>query len=187
MVSRIPVKEIMTRDVITADEKMDAQAASTKMLNNNIGSLVILNEKGKPSGILTERDLVRKVISKDLSPSEVRVKEIMTKPLITIKPNLGLNEAVRKMRNLEIKKLPVVSENKLRGILTESDVLTISPALNEVFEEVSEINRENPFSGQDNWTDTGICQNCGTYSEDLKAISGNLLCEQCRDELELEE
>lgn len=187
MKTRIPVKEIMTRNVISISESKNAQKASKKMLDENVGSLVVLNEKKKPAGILTERDLVRKVISKNREPKKIKVKNIMTKPLITIDPETDLNKAVRKMRDLDIKKLPIVKENDLLGILTESDVLTVSPALNDVLEEVARINQARGPREEESWTDTGICENCGTYSKDLKAVGGNLFCEQCREELEIEE
>ncbi|PTD93598.1 hypothetical protein C9439_05965 [archaeon SCG-AAA382B04] len=183
METRVPVKEIMTRDVKSISQNKNARKASEIMLEENVGSLVVLDEIDNPIGILTEKDLVRKVISKNKSPSEVIVNEIMTKPLVTIPPNTDLNEAVRKMSDLNIKKFPVVKDNELLGIVTENDVLAVSPALNEILEEIARINQDTGPTAEESWTDTGICQNCGTYSKNLTEVGGNLICEKCREEL----
>ena len=80
---RMLVKEIMTRNVATIDIKSDVQQLSKKMLDLDIGS-VIITDKKLPVGIVTERDIVRKIVSVNLKPNDISIKELMTTPLITI-------------------------------------------------------------------------------------------------------
>src|SRR3989304_132675 len=81
---RMQVKEIMTRNVATIDIKSDVQRLSRKMLELDVGS-VIITDKELPVGIVTERDIVRKIVSVNLRPIDISIKELMTTPLITSK------------------------------------------------------------------------------------------------------
>ncbi|OKY78198.1 MAG: CBS domain containing protein [Candidatus Methanohalarchaeum thermophilum] len=183
METKIPVKEIMTRDVITIQGDRDVQDASMKMVEKEVGSLVVVDKENKPIGIITERDLVRKVLSKGKSIG-TRIKKVMTEPLVSVNKNEELNEAIRKMRDLNIKKLPVIESGKLEGIMTETDVLSISPEMNEILGEATTFT-QNPNRTED-W-ETGICESCSSFSKNLQSVEGGvLLCEQCREETEVE-
>ena len=115
------IERIMVRNVITM--KMDATAhAATKIMNKNrIGCLVIVH-KGKTAGILTERDLLERVLEKCRDPRETSVSEIMTRQVITGKPDMQLIEAARLMFENKVKKLPLVSGKKLVGLVTVTDI-----------------------------------------------------------------
>ena len=109
----------MTKDVVTVDSDKTVFDATILMSEKEIACLVVMDDK-TPIGIVTERDFVRKVVSKKI-PLNDKISEIMSKPLITIDPDSSLRDAARLMINNKIRRLPVVKENKLVGILVASD------------------------------------------------------------------
>jgi CBS domain-containing protein len=109
----------MTKNVITIDLKKSVFDAAVLMSEKLIGCLVIVDGE-EPVGIVTERDFVRRVVAKNL-PLETTVSEIMSQPLITIDPDASLREAARLMLNNKVRRLPVVKENKLVGIIVIAD------------------------------------------------------------------
>ena len=113
------VKDLMTKDVITIDLHKTVFDAAVLMNRKTVGCLVIMDGE-EPVGIVTERDFVRRLIAKNL-PLETAVSEIMSKPLTTIDPDSSLREAARLMLNNKIRRLLVVKEAKLVGIIVGSD------------------------------------------------------------------
>ncbi|MBN1896296.1 MAG: CBS domain-containing protein [Candidatus Aenigmarchaeota archaeon] len=87
-----------------------------------IGCLVVVDENG-PVGILTERDIVQKVVANGLNPEEIRVADVMSKELITLKKESTIEDAVDIMESKEIKKLPIIDNNHVVGIVTMSDMV----------------------------------------------------------------
>ncbi|MFX0046450.1 MAG: cyclic nucleotide-binding/CBS domain-containing protein [Candidatus Hermodarchaeota archaeon] len=114
------VKDLMKKDVITIEQHMTVSAAAILMSESSIGCLVVVDNKA-PVGIVTERDFVRRVIAKNLSPLSTKISEIMSKPLTTVDPDLSVRDAARIMIKKKIRRLPVVKENQLLGILVVSD------------------------------------------------------------------
>ena len=96
METEIPVRDIMTRPVITADADLDILSAAKKMGSANVGSLIIVCGD-KPTGILTERDLVKKVIAQGIDPRNLKVGEIMSSPVNAIEPDASLRDAAALM------------------------------------------------------------------------------------------
>jgi CBS domain-containing protein len=115
------VDRYMRKDIATVDAEVSAVGASKIMLEKNVGYLVVL-ENAQPAGIVTERDLVLKVMAKAKDPSRVRVREVMSKPLVSIDPEATVEEAVRTMAKHGIRRLPVVRNNILYGIFTSRDL-----------------------------------------------------------------
>ena len=113
------VKDLMTKNVITIDLQKSVFDAAVLMSEKRIGCLVIVDGE-EPVGIVTERDFVRRVVAKNL-PLETTVSEIMSQPLITIDPDASLREAARLMLNNKVRRLPVVKENQLVGIIVIAD------------------------------------------------------------------
>ena len=109
------VKDLMTKDVITIDLHKTVFDAATLMNEKTVGCLVIMDEE-ELVGTVTERDFVRRVVAKNL-PLDTKISEIMSKKLITIDPNSSLREAARLMLKNKVRRLPVVKENKLVGII----------------------------------------------------------------------
>ena len=122
------VRDVMVREVVSVDENSTVKEAVDIMNKFQIGSLIVL-EKGKAKGIVTERDFLRRVISAGKDVINVEVKEIMTTPLVVVEPSTDLEQAVRLMFKKKIKKLAVVDANKLVGIVTLTDIARVHPPL----------------------------------------------------------
>jgi CBS domain-containing protein len=113
------VRDFMTRGVLTIDSEKTILEAAELMSQKEVGDVVVL--KGEiPRGIVTERDFVRRVVARK-TPLDTKISDVMTKPLITISPDASLKEAARKMINSGIRRLPVVKQHKLVGIIVVSD------------------------------------------------------------------
>jgi CBS domain-containing protein len=113
------VKDFMTKGVLTIDAEKTIFEAAELMSQKEVGDVVVV--KGEiPRGIVTERDFVRRVVAKK-RPLDTKISDIMSKPLITIAPEASLKEAARKMVNKGIRRLPVVEQHKLVGIIVVSD------------------------------------------------------------------
>jgi CBS domain-containing protein len=137
-----PVSSLMTRNVITQTEDQNVHAVSKTMHENNIGSVVIVRNKdrdndiissNKPIGIITERDIVRILGSLDPSLLKVPIRELMSKPLITVAPNGSIKDVIQTMQLKNIRRLVVVAvekegkennqnDNKMIGIITDKDI-----------------------------------------------------------------
>ncbi len=132
------VRDVMTRGVKTIRPEDTVLEAVSKMNKFHIGSVVVTND-GRPIGIVTERDILVKVVEPCMDPASVRVKDVMTKPVITIEPDAPVEEAARMMARARIKKLPVVDGGRLLGILTTTDIVRASPTQLEILEELMRV------------------------------------------------
>jgi CBS domain-containing protein len=125
----ILVSDVMTREVITAEEGISAYDAAEKMGGKGISCLIILKNK-KVSGIVTERDFLKRVILKGIEPKKAKVKDIMSVPVISIDLNAELDDAARLMRDNKIKKLVVTDQNHdLAGVITSFDLVIAEPVI----------------------------------------------------------
>ncbi len=113
------VKDIMTKEVITIETNKTVFEAAELMTTKSVGCLIVVI-KAFPVGIITERDIVRRIVAKSASP-DLKVTEVMTKTLITVDPDTSLKEAARVMSTNKIRRLPVLKKNKLVGIVVASD------------------------------------------------------------------
>ena len=113
------VKDLMTKNVVTVDSNKTIFEAAVLMSENDIGDLVVIDGT-TPVGIITERDFVRRVLAEKKS-ADSKVSEIMTHPLKVIDPDAPIKEAARRMVNKKIRRLPVIKDNKLVGIITAAD------------------------------------------------------------------
>jgi len=112
----------MSSPVVTVDIDSKVIDAAKIMARKKIGSIIIM-EGDKAIGIVTERDLLERVLGEGKDPSEVVMREVMSSPLISIGKNTAILEAMRKMRHHNIRRLTVIEEDQLIGIVTERDIL----------------------------------------------------------------
>jgi CBS domain-containing protein len=173
--TQIPLRDVMKNNpTMLGIEATVAKAAKT-MCHDEVGSVIIL-ENSQPIGIVTEEDITCKVVAKDLKPSTVQVREIMSTPLITVSADKTVGDAAHMMVKHKVRRLPVIdAKKKVIGIVTVRDLLTVSNELNELLTDLIEINREEII-------DQGMCNRCGQMSDDLKRVDNVLLCPRCRDE-----
>jgi len=132
----LKVEDVMIESVITVDVDSSVMKAVKIMNEHEIGCLVV-TRRGKAVGIITERDLLQRVIGKSRNPSRTKVREIMTKPLIAGQPDMDLEDATRLMFQKKIKKLPVVEHGKLLGLITLTDVARFQPQMIKILKKLS--------------------------------------------------
>jgi len=125
------VKEIMHSDVKTARPDSAVSDVVEKMNRFDIGSIVIVQEK-RPIGIITERDVLRKVVEHCLDPSICKAREIMTTPIVTLEEDSSVTDAMKLMAGRRIKRLPIVRNQELEGIVTATDLIRNNPMLAKV-------------------------------------------------------
>ena len=121
MSSGTVVRQIM-RHIVSIDSKAKAKDAARMMVEKRIGSLVA-NREGLPFGIVTERDLVERIVAQGADPSKVAVAEIMTAPLATIDASASLIDAARRMVEKQVKRLVVTENDKIIGIISQTDLV----------------------------------------------------------------
>jgi CBS domain-containing protein len=182
METAIPVRDVMTRPVITADADIDILTAAKRMALANVGCLIIVVSGEKPIGILTERDLVKKIVAKAADPQAVKVGDVMSSPLVTISPEASLRDAASLMLKSGVKRLPVTSNERLEGIITDTDLVSGSSlGLSDVLSDLLEMHRESIHFQEARGVVRGICEVCGQLSDTLENVNGELLCWSCRD------
>ena len=138
------VKEAMNKNVKATRPDTTIREAAKTMTENRIGSLVIVSPAGNVIGILTERDILMDVVVEGKDPRKTTANEIMTKDVITITPDETLEDAADLMTRNKIKKLPVVEDDVLIGIVTASDLVKYERAL---LERISELISHSPTTG----------------------------------------
>jgi CBS domain-containing protein len=124
----VELDNIMINKVITTKKETTVKDAVKLMNKYEIGCLVVV-ENGKPVGIITERDLLKRVLAKSKELRNIKVTEIMSKQLVSVPPNMEIEEATKLMIKKKIKKLPIVKKEKLLGLVTLTDLLRVQPQL----------------------------------------------------------
>ena len=122
------VKDVMITDIVTVDVGVSVRKAVERMNNHAVGCLVVL-EKGNFAGILTERDVLKRVVAKARNPDETLVGDVMSKPLTVVSPEASLEEAVKLMFEERVKKLTVVEDKELVGLVTVTDIARTHPEM----------------------------------------------------------
>ena len=124
MIAATPTEEvsaIMSTKVVTVEASKKVSEALRTMVRHKIGSIIVV-EKGQPLGILTERDVTTR-IAKGQNLRTMSVKKVMSKPLVTIAPSMEIWKAVEEMVRDDIRRLPVIDNDKLVGMVTERDMM----------------------------------------------------------------
>ncbi|MCW4013209.1 MAG: CBS domain-containing protein [Candidatus Bathyarchaeota archaeon] len=122
------VYEVMTPDVVTITPDQTIEAAARVMVNHGISSVVVY-EEGKPLGILTEKDIMTRIVAVGQDPRKVTVAEIMTPEIVACDPDTLIEDACRTMQRNKIKKLAVVDGGSLKGIVSLTDIANRQPEL----------------------------------------------------------
>jgi len=178
------VKDVMTSPVVTIHENESVNKAAQLMDKHNVGCIIVTSKEGKPIGVITERDLVTRVLAKNAQASKLPVKEAMTSPLITIDPNETLSEAARRMSRLDIRRLGVMYKGNLVGLVSSKDILAITPELIEIMQEKARIEGGTAREELPEYSPlAGYCDHCGRWSDELKEVEGSFICDECQIEL----
>jgi CBS domain-containing protein len=137
----LKVEDAMGKEVITVDEDSSVKEAADVMNKFEIGCLIAVR-KGKAIGIITERDLLKRVIAEGKDTSKTKVKDIMTSPLVVAEPAMELEDAVKLMFQMKIKKLPVVDNKRLVGLVTLTDIARFQPQMIKILKQLAQ--RQSP-------------------------------------------
>ena len=133
----LKIEDIMVESVVTVEATASVMKAVKLMNDHEIGCLVV-TRNGRAVGIVTERDLLKRVIGCARSPSRTKVLNIMTKPLIAGFPDMDLEDATKLMFDKKIKKLPVVDHGRLKGLITLTDVARFQPQMIKILRKLSD-------------------------------------------------
>jgi len=184
MSGEVIVKEAMKTNLVMVSPKTTVLGAAQLMKKRKIGNVIIV-EKKQPIGILTESDIIKKVVAEGKNPKDVIVKDVMTTPVVVIDPYVTLEEAMVTMGKCNVRRLPVIENEELIGVITQKDISRISPILHEISREWHDIRTRDEIHFKKQIF-SGKCEDCGTLSANLKNIDGRLLCEDCIDALDYE-
>jgi CBS domain-containing protein len=171
----ISVREVMSPTPISLPQKATVSEAARLMKEKEIGSLLVLNG-GKTVGVVTERDLVMRVLAEKKDPEKTQVESIMSSPIMTVEPDVNIVDAIRKMSRLNIRRLVVMDKGRTAGVVTERDILKVAPDLMEVLGEAAAI-RAPKTKGPEQLT--GYCDRCEEWSDNLRQYEGEMICEAC--------
>lgn len=182
MESGYKVYDVMTSNPIIIDKDSSIMQAAEIMSKNKVASLVI-KENDKFLGLITERDITRKVAAKNLDSNKTIVKDIMSSSVRTIHPKADINEASSKIAEIGQKQLPVIDENgHFVGLLTFKDIMRVQPQLFGLIYEkynIREMDRKPIHIAANN---EGICSVCGNYSFNLvETEDSEKLCNDCKN------
>ena len=173
------IKEIMTKNVVTVTENTSADICAKLMIENKIGSVVVLDEKGKTVGIITKENLIKHVLAVDAEPKTVTAGNVMSSPLITAAPTLSVIQAMQTMFKDGIRHLVVTGiDGKVQGICTDTDIFKVVPQLILLEQEYLR------FMGEDKDPEmkedfAGYCDDCREYSDQLVFVKGLYMCPNC--------
>lgn len=119
------VGDLMTTGVIHVSKDDTVQQAVETMTDRNISCVVVTKDKdsSEPVGLITERDLIKRVLKSGKNPKSLKASEVMTTSLVTISEQATLEEAMRVIESMKIRRLPVVNKNGLVGLVTQTDIV----------------------------------------------------------------
>jgi len=132
MKTKIKVAEAMTKNPILVNKEDTITDCLNKMVQGKVGSAIIVSEDKEILGIITEKDIIVRMVLKNKKPESTKVKEVMTTEINSIEPNKDLYDAMLLMSKLDTKRLPVIENKKFVGLITYKDILRIHPALLEI-------------------------------------------------------
>lgn len=187
----IEIKDAMTHNVIKTTSDVAISDIAKLMTENDISSVVIEDETIK--GIVTTNNIISKVVSKNLSSQDVTADMVM-EDYVGLKPETSLAEASRIMIENNSKVVLITEDDELKGILTLTDIVRVSPELIQTFIEeldFDDVYLENSQTNTSSYSDDeeldeGVCEHCGVYGS-LDKYDGQYLCSDCIDEIKYDE
>jgi CBS domain-containing protein len=139
----LKVEDIMVEDVVTVEADEAVTKAVELMNKHEIGCLIVTKHR-KPIGIVTERDLLKRVLAKSRKPEKLKVWQIMSAPLVFGELNMDVEDTIRFMLRMKIKKLPIVRSGKLLGLVTLTDLVRFQPQMVSILKKLSELQLPSP-------------------------------------------
>ncbi len=176
MNGEVEIKEVMTDGVIAVEKDKTIVEAARLLKEENIRGLVVVDD-GEAVGVIVCRDIVYDIVSQNKDPRDVTVENVMSTDLIVAEEDEVLDEVAMAMIRNEVSRIPVVRNDMLVGILTQSDIIRAWPGFAEIMEEEQELDAEATPRPE---KQSGTCESCENYSENLMESEGMLMCPECR-------
>ncbi|WP_010477674.1 CBS domain-containing protein [Thermococcus zilligii] len=176
--AEVAVGQIVKRKAVLVRPDDTVHKAAQILARNKVGSAVVVDENERIVGIITDRDILDKVVAKEKDPKNVLVREVMTEKPITIEDDYTIQDAIERMMEKGIRRLLVTRLGKPVGFVTAADLLAALYTHNHGEEE----------GGEEETEVYGICEVCGQYGPLYRVyIEGGekWVCESCKDELNL--
>jgi len=178
MAIKVLVGKIMTKNPLTIDRNETVLKAAQYMSKKRVGCVIVVDNK-KPVGILTDTDLTKRIVATARDPAKTKVGDVMSTPLIFVKPDDDYTVVVEKMKKHKIKRIPVLDKGKIVGILTTTDIARTVPEMIDILEARMEMKTSEPSIEES--STSGICEICGNYSDNLTFENDQWVCENCTD------
>ncbi len=180
MPEQVKVSEIMSENVFVIDIDENVQTAAHMMREKNVSGLVVV-EHDNAIAVIVIDDIVNKVVAENLSPRDVKVRDIMSSKMITAQVNELLTDVAMKMGANDISRIPILdSKGNLKGIVTKTDMLKVMPNLVNILYEMEKKN-EIPRAIE-KMLISGFCEECGNQSDELRNINERWICEECQED-----
>jgi signal-transduction protein with cAMP-binding, CBS, and nucleotidyltransferase domain len=176
----VRVRELMTESLVSLDSEKSVIEAAKLMGQKGVSSVLVEHE-GKLLGIITDRDIITRVVSKGLDATKVEVDQVMTSPLVTIEDDASLDEAAKRMAEHNVRRLVVERDHQKVGIISESDMVRVDSELHFLIRERTKLEARLAPAEPQGLTLAGFCEECGNYSNRLRKVDGRWLDEDCRD------
>jgi len=135
MAGIVLVRDVMSKDVRVVRPDTSVKEVVATMNKFDIGSIVVV-QGDRPVGIITERDILRRLVEPCLAPETLTARQIMTSPVLTISETANIEETAKLMARKRVKKLPVINNGKLVGMITYTDIVAKVPTLLSILEEL---------------------------------------------------
>ena len=129
------VRDIMSKDVKVVGADSSVKEVVAVMNKFNIGSIVVVQSE-RPVGVISERDILRRVVEPSLAPETLTARQVMTSPVFTIRETATVDEAAKLMAKKRVRKLPVMSKEELVGIVTFTDIVNAVLTMISILEEL---------------------------------------------------
>lgn len=181
METGIKVGDLMTRNFIFVSPDTNLKKCAETMVKKRVGSLIVKIDN-ELKGILTEKDIIWAIVKKSVKDLDnILAKDLAKRKVITIKPGADIIEALEKMKRDKVRRLPVLENNQVIGMLTLNDILKIDPGLFELISETVHVKEEtqklmkNKINAK---RKEGTCEECGEINT-LYDIDGEWVCVSC--------
>ena len=132
------IRDVMAKNIKTVKPDDTVHAAVQKMNKFDIGSVIVVSS-GRPIGIITETNILRRIVEPRMDPATVWAKDIMTSPLTTIDENAAIEEAAKVMAEKKINRIPVMKGDKLVGLISSTDIVKASPTQLGILDELLKV------------------------------------------------
>ena len=183
--SKVTIADIMIRDLVKIKPETNLIECARKMVRKRVSSLVMV-EKNKLVGFLSQKDILWALIKKSKKDlSQIKAIDISPKKIITLKPDLTIEQAMKKIKNSRFYRYPVIENDEILGIISIREILDFKPELYPEFEELEKIKRDEEKlkkieeEKMQRLGREGICEECGNQ-DILVKHNGMMMCESCR-------